>query len=74
MFVTRHDVWYNVGILVMTGQAHPHWLTLLGLGPLQPQQAWRGEGRRLPNHYYLSTDYSKIRPSQDGDFRARVLP
>ncbi|MFM0515688.1 hypothetical protein, partial [Paraburkholderia sp. RL17-373-BIF-A] len=21
---------------VMTGQAHPHWLTLLGLGPLQP--------------------------------------
>ena len=24
---------------VMTGQAHPHWLTLLGLGPLQPQQA-----------------------------------
>src|SRR4051794_22459436 len=23
---------------VMTGQAHPHWLTLLGLGPLQPQQ------------------------------------
>jgi hypothetical protein len=24
---------------LMTGQAHPHWLTLLGLGPLQPQQA-----------------------------------
>jgi hypothetical protein len=24
---------------VMTGQAHPHWLTLLGLGPLQPQRA-----------------------------------
>jgi hypothetical protein len=24
---------------VMTGQGHPHWLTLLGLGPLQPQQA-----------------------------------
>jgi hypothetical protein len=24
---------------VMTGQNHPHWLTLLGLGPLQPQQA-----------------------------------
>ena len=22
----------------MTGQAHPHWLTLLGLGPLQPQR------------------------------------
>ena len=21
---------------VMTGQEHPHWLTLLGLGPLQP--------------------------------------
>ncbi|MFL5255204.1 MAG: hypothetical protein ACJ8AI_20380, partial [Rhodopila sp.] len=24
---------------VMTGQGHPHWLTLLGLGPLQPQHA-----------------------------------
>lgn len=24
---------------LMTGQDHPHWLTLLGLGPLQPQQA-----------------------------------
>jgi hypothetical protein len=24
---------------VMTGQDHPHWLTLLGLGPLQPQRA-----------------------------------
>jgi len=24
---------------VMTGQAHPHWLTLLGLGPLQSQRA-----------------------------------
>ncbi|MBV8870630.1 MAG: hypothetical protein JOY65_14640, partial [Acetobacteraceae bacterium] len=24
---------------LLTGQAHPHWLTLLGLGPLQPQQA-----------------------------------
>jgi len=24
---------------VMTGQAHPHWLTLLGLGPLQPQRS-----------------------------------
>jgi hypothetical protein len=24
---------------VMTGQGHPHWLTLLGLGPLQPQRA-----------------------------------
>jgi len=24
---------------VMTGQRHPHWLTLLGLGPLQPQRA-----------------------------------
>jgi hypothetical protein len=23
----------------MTGQNHPHWLTLLGLGPLQPQRA-----------------------------------
>jgi hypothetical protein len=23
---------------VMTGQGHPHWLTLLGLGPLQPQR------------------------------------
>jgi hypothetical protein len=23
---------------VMTGQAHPHWLTLLGLGELQPRQ------------------------------------
>ena len=26
-------------IQLMTGQAQPHWLTLLGLGPLQPQQA-----------------------------------
>jgi hypothetical protein len=24
---------------VMTGHGHPHWLTLLGLGPLQPQRA-----------------------------------
>jgi len=24
---------------LLTGQGHPHWLTLLGLGPLQPQQA-----------------------------------
>ena len=24
---------------LMTGQAHPHWLTLLGLGELQPQRA-----------------------------------
>jgi hypothetical protein len=24
---------------VMTGQSHPHWLTLLGFGPLQPKRA-----------------------------------
>ena len=24
---------------LMTSQGHPHWLTLLGLGPLQPQRA-----------------------------------
>jgi len=24
---------------LMTGQGHPHWLTLLGLGPIQPQRA-----------------------------------
>ncbi len=24
---------------LMTGQGHPHWLTMLGLGPLQPQRA-----------------------------------
>ena len=24
---------------LLAGQAHPHWLTLLGLGPLQPQRA-----------------------------------
>jgi len=24
---------------LMTGRGHPHWLTLLGLGPLQPQRA-----------------------------------
>jgi hypothetical protein len=24
---------------LMTGQGHPHWLTLLGLGPLQPRPA-----------------------------------
>ena len=23
----------------MTGEDHPHWLTLLGLGPLQPRQS-----------------------------------
>ena len=23
---------------LMTGQSHPHWLTLLGLGPLQPRR------------------------------------
>jgi len=27
---------------LMTGQGHPHWLTLLGLGPLQPQRLSRG--------------------------------
>jgi hypothetical protein len=24
---------------LMTGQGHPHWLTLLGLGPLQPRHS-----------------------------------
>jgi len=24
---------------LMTGQGHPHWLTLLSLGPLQPRRA-----------------------------------
>jgi hypothetical protein len=24
---------------VMTGESHPHWLTLLGFGPLQPHRA-----------------------------------
>ena len=24
---------------LLTGQGHPHWLTLLGLGPLQPRRA-----------------------------------
>ena len=24
---------------LLTGRGHPHWLTLLGLGPLQPQRA-----------------------------------
>ena len=24
---------------LMTGRGHPHWLTLLGLGPLQPRRA-----------------------------------
>ncbi len=24
---------------LMTGSGHPHWFTLLGLGPLQPQRA-----------------------------------
>jgi hypothetical protein len=24
---------------LMTGQGHPHWLTLLGLGPIQPRHA-----------------------------------
>jgi hypothetical protein len=26
----------------MTGENHPHWLTLLGLGPLRPRQVNRG--------------------------------
>ena len=29
----------STALELMTGQGHPHWLTLLGLGPLQPQQA-----------------------------------
>src|ERR1700749_5263280 len=28
----------NLGGKLMTGQGRPHWLTLLGLGPLQPRQ------------------------------------
>jgi hypothetical protein len=24
---------------LMTGQGHPHWLTLLGFGPIQPRRA-----------------------------------
>jgi len=23
---------------ILTGEAHPHWLTMLGFGPLQPQR------------------------------------
>ena len=38
---------------VMTGHAHPHWLTLLGLGPLQPLRA---EARRLT----ASAQYDRI--------------
>jgi len=34
---------------LMTGQALIHWLTLLGLGSLQPLRACPGEARRLPN-------------------------
>ena len=26
-------------VQLMTDQSHPHWLTLLGFGPLQPQRA-----------------------------------
>ena len=33
---------------LLTGQAHPHWLTLLGLGELQPRRARFGAADRLP--------------------------
>ena len=33
----------------MTGQGRPHWLTLPGLGPLQPHRTRSGEVRRIPN-------------------------
>src|SRR3954469_25417560 len=33
---------------LMTGQGHPHWLTLLGLGPLQPQRARPRGGAQPP--------------------------
>ena len=33
---------------LMTGQGHPHWLTLLGLGPLQPRPRLTREVGRLP--------------------------
>ena len=33
---------------LMMDQEHPHWLTLLGLGPIQPQQTCFNGGQRLP--------------------------
>ena len=33
---------------LMAGQGHPHWVTLLGLGPFQPRHAWPGEAGHLP--------------------------
>ncbi len=46
---------------LMTGHGHPHWLTLLGLGPLQPQQARPRGGRPPPAQ---DTPPVEIRPSQ----------
>jgi hypothetical protein len=31
----------------MAGEDHPHWLTLLGLGPFQPRQSWPPEVAEL---------------------------
>ena len=53
---------------LMTGQGHPHWLTLLGLGPLQPRQASSGEAGRLLTGQ-LSSRYPAPRA---GGFRAPV--
>src|SRR4051794_33718106 len=54
---------------LMTGQGHPHWLTLLGLGPLQPQQVCPRGGAQPPTQDTLPV---AIRPSQAGAFRTPV--
>jgi hypothetical protein len=52
---------------LMTGESHPHWVTLLGLGRLQNQRAWTGEADRLPRK---TAPLTEIRPSTAGRFRA----
>jgi hypothetical protein len=55
---------------LMTGQGHPHWLTLLGLGPLQPQASLTQGGEPTPAPDTFPTE---SRPSQAGGFRASCV-
>jgi hypothetical protein len=54
---------------LMTGQGHAHWLTLLGLGPLQPQRAWSGADR-FPNRSLRNQNLA----SKEGGSRSPVYP
>jgi hypothetical protein len=53
---------------LMTGESHPYWLTLLGLGPLQNQRPEPGRLTASPHNSPLI----EIRPSTAGHFRASV--